>query len=365
MEILLHVRQLRGLRLEHRAHGDARPLRQHLPNVLRGNRVTHRVLYAQPLVLRIVLRLDRHQVCLDPRCPLVVLLRDRVFNLCIQVLDLATLPLQVIRQVELVHAHLARCLIHQVDCLVGQVALLEVPVGEGDRCLQRRIRDLQAVVLLIALAETAKDQQRIVGGRFVHVDGREPALQRGILLDVLAVLVQRGRADDVQFSARKGGFEHIGGIHRALGRPGADDGVQLVDEQDDAVRVPPDLLDERLQPLLELAAELGAREHRSQVEREYALLPQGFRHVIADDGLRKALDNGGLADARLTDEHGVILRAAGQYLHQAPGLDLPPDDRIELALAGQCRQVDGVLLQGVASDLRVPIGDLLVTAHLL
>ena len=45
----------------------------------------------------------------------------------------------------------------------------------------------------------------------------------GSPLDVLAVLVERRRADHVQLAARERRLEHVAGVHRALGRAGADD----------------------------------------------------------------------------------------------------------------------------------------------
>ena len=36
----------------------------------------------------------------------------------------------------------------------------------------------------------------------------------------------------VQLAAREHRLEHVGGVHRAFGGAGADDGVQLVDEED-------------------------------------------------------------------------------------------------------------------------------------
>ena len=60
----------------------------------------------------------------------------------------------------------------------------------------------------------------------------EAALERGVLLDVLAVLVERGRADAAQLAARERRLEHVRGVDRAFGGAGADDGVQLVDEED-------------------------------------------------------------------------------------------------------------------------------------
>ena len=38
--------------------------------------------------------------------------------------------------------------------------------------------------------------------------------RRGVLLDVLAVLIQRGRADDLQLAARQRRLEDVGGIDR-------------------------------------------------------------------------------------------------------------------------------------------------------
>ena len=57
--------------------------------------------------------------------------------------------------------------------------------------------------------------------------------QGGVLLDVLAVLVERGGADAVQRAAGQLRLEQVGGVHRAVRLAGADQRVHLVDEQDD------------------------------------------------------------------------------------------------------------------------------------
>ena len=49
----------------------------------------------------------------------------------------------------------------------------------------------------------------------------EAALEGGVLLDVLAVLVERGGADHAQLAAGEHRLEHVAGVHRALGRAGA------------------------------------------------------------------------------------------------------------------------------------------------
>ena len=57
--------------------------------------------------------------------------------------------------------------------------------------------------------------------------------QGRILLDMLAVFVQRRGADAMEFAARERRLQHVGGVHRPLGLARAHQRMQLVDEQDD------------------------------------------------------------------------------------------------------------------------------------
>ena len=126
----------------------------------------------------------------------------------------------------------------------------------------------------------------------------EAPLERGVLLDVLAVLVERGRADHAQLAAGEHRLDHVAGVDRALGAAGADDRVQLVDEGDDLAVAVGDLLEDGLHALLELAAVLGAGDHRADVERDEALVAQALGHVALDDAAGQALGDGGLARRR-------------------------------------------------------------------
>ena len=90
-----------------------------------------------------------------------------------------------------------------------------------------------AVVRLVALLQAAQDRDRVLDRRLADEDRLEAPLERGVLLDVLAVLVERRRADRAQLAAREHRLEHVAGVDGALGGAGADDRVQLVDEEDD------------------------------------------------------------------------------------------------------------------------------------
>jgi hypothetical protein len=124
------------------------------------------------------------------------------------------------------------------------------------------------------------------------------------------------------------GLRMLAGVERAFRRTRADERVQLVDEHDD-VRVLGQLLHDRLEALFELAAILGAGDDQRDVEREDALVGEEVRHVAVDDLLRQPFDDGGLADAGLADEDGVVLRPAAEHLLDALDLDVRADQRVE------------------------------------
>jgi hypothetical protein len=193
----------------------------------------------------------------------------------------------------------------------------------------------------------------------------EAALERRVLLDVLAVLVERGRADAMQFAARQRGLQHVARIHGALGLAGADHGVQFVDEQDDLAFLLRQIVEHRLQALLEFAAKFRAGDERAHVERQNALVAQALRHFAVDDALRQALDDGGLADAGLADQHRIVLGAPLQDLDGAANLVVAADHRIELALARALGQVDAVFLERLTILLGARVLHLGAAAHLL
>ena len=120
-----------------------------------------------------------------------------------------------------------------------------------------------------------------------------------------------------------------------------------------------------LQPLLELAAVLRAGEQRADVERPDALALQALGDVAGDDPLREALDDRGLADSGVADQHRVVLRAAREHLDHAADLLVAADDRVELALLGELGQVAAELLERLVRALRVLGRDALAAAHLL
>ena len=118
-------------------------------------------------------------------------------------LELADAPLDDVdlggQRVDL-DAQLGGRLVDEVDGLVGQEAAGEVAVGQHGGGDERGVLDAHAVVHLVALLEAAQDGDGVLDGRLADEHLLEAALEGGVLLDVLAVLVERGGADHAQLA---------------------------------------------------------------------------------------------------------------------------------------------------------------------
>jgi len=125
-------------------------------------------------------------------------------------------------------------------------------------------------------------------------------------------------------------------------------GVQLVDEQDHLAFL---LGQDRWHPLSrssELAAELGRLRSARHVERQDGLLLRLSGTSPLTIALRPALDDRRLADARLADQHRVVLGTPLQHLDGAADLIVAAYHRVGLPERTRC--IDGVLLERLAAS---------------
>ncbi len=132
-------------------------------------------------------------------------------------------------------------------------------------------------------------------------------------------------------------------IHTLVGA-GADQGMNLIDEED-AVAGGLDFLNDLLQTFFELASVLGAGDQRAHVQGDQALALQCFRHRARRNLLGHGFDDGGLADARLADQHRVVLGASAEDLGHALDFGIATDHRIQLAAQRCVGEIDAQLVQ--------------------
>src|SRR6185437_9967501 len=145
-------------------------------------------------------------------------------------------------------------------------------------------------------------------GRLDHVDLLEAPRQRAILLEHAAKFLERGGADAAQLARRQRRLDQVGRVHGAARRrTGTDDGVDLIDEQD-GLRIFLQLRDHGFQPLLEIAAVLGARDQRAQIKCPDRGVFQHLGHLALDDPARQPFRQRGLATPDSPTYSGLFLR---------------------------------------------------------
>ena len=243
------------------------------------------------------------------------------------------------------------CFVDHVDGFVRQLAVVDVLRRQLHGAANRVIGVADLVVLLVRGLQPAQDFHRILDRRLVDVDLLEAPHECAVLLEVVAEFLIRSRADAAQRALGQCGFQQVGGIHRAAGgRPGADYGMDFVDEQNRPRRAF-HLRDDCLQPLLEVTAVARASQQRAHVERKNGAICQHFGHIAIDDALGQPLGDCGFTDTRVTHVQRVVLGAAAEDLDRALDLVLTPDQRVDFARQRLFVEVDAIGGQGVLAAL--------------
>ena len=215
---------------------------------------------------------------------------------------------------------------------------------------------------LIALLQSSQDRDGILHAGLIHHDRLETPLQGSVLLNILTVLVKSRCADTVQLSSRKHRFQHISRIHGTVCLAGPDDGVELINKEDDPAFTVLHFLKDSFQTFLKLAPVFCTGNKRSHIKGEDRLLFQPFRHIAADDPLGQAFYDCGLTYTGFTDEDRVVLCLTGEDTDHIPDLLITPDDRIQLLLSCPLHQVLTIFVQCVISRFRIVAGHSLISS---
>ena len=245
------------------------------------------------------------------------------------------------------HAELGSGFVHEVDGLVGEEAVGDVAMGEGDGGDEGIVLNAHVMVVLVALFQSAQDGDGVFGSRFVDHYGLEAAFEGLVLLEILLVFFQRGGTDAAEFAACQSRFENVGRIHGAFALTGTHEGVDFVDEEDDATLSGGHFVDHALEALFKFAFVFGTGHECAHVEREDALVAQVLRYVAASDALCQTFDDGGFTGTGFADENRVVLGAARKDLQHPTNLFVASDHGVQFAVAGFGHEVAGVFLQGL------------------
>ena len=134
------------------------------------------------------------------------------------------------------------------------------------------------VMVFIVSLDVMQYLQGFFLGGGLHLYFLETTLQGTILLDGVAILIQRRGSYALYGTPGQGRLQDVGSIHGTGGSPGTYHGVYLINEDDD-VGVLLQLLDEHLHAFLKLSAVLGTCHHTRHVERDQTLVEEHGRTV--------------------------------------------------------------------------------------
>ncbi len=154
------------------------------------------------------------------------------FKLDLQQLHLTEAILHRRRRGMLGHPHARAGGIQQGDRLVGKLTGRDVALGELDGGFDGFVQHHHIMVLLHHRRDGADHADRVCGLGLAHAHRLEAAGKGRVLLEVLSVLGPGGRRDSPQTAAGQGGFQEVSGVARACRTAGANQGVRLINEQD-------------------------------------------------------------------------------------------------------------------------------------
>ena len=231
MELFFHSQQPLPLFTAHSIDRHTGPHRDDLGDIVGGDDGLVGYLapaFAQLLELR--LQLDLAVAQIDG---IIEALRfERLFLFLLQALEIDEGLAQAYGVRRLIHTYAAAGLVDQVDSLVRHEAVGDIARGQMGGGVERIVRNDELVVLLIAALYALQNLNRLLNPGLFDQNWLESPLQRGIALDMFAVLVERRGAYHLQLAAAERGLEDIGGVDTAAGRARAHQHVHFVDERE-------------------------------------------------------------------------------------------------------------------------------------
>ena len=228
--------------------------------------------------------------------------------------------------------------VENVNGLVREETVGDVPVAQADGSIDGLVAVADTVMLFILVLDVRQDLDRFIDGGRIHHDLLEPAVERTVLFDVLAVFVQRCGSDALELPARERRLKHVRRIEGTRRSPRADDGMQLVNEEDDVSGFL-QFVHDRFHPLLELPTVFCACNEGGQVKGDDPFAVQDAAHLLLDDAHREPLGNRSFPHSRFADEDRIVLLPAAEDLGNPFDLLLASDDRVQLVFCRKFGQV--------------------------
>ncbi len=221
---------------------------------------------------------------------------------------------------------------------------MQVPFGQPHGVFDRLVGNRQFVELLVPVADAQEDLCCLGGARLLDDYWLEAAFERSVSFDMFLVLGGRRRADDALRALGKQRLQDIGRVEAALGPARADQGMDLVDEQDYVLHSF-EFGDHAAEPFFELAPVHRTGDQCAEFETDQACIGKVRRDGAGDDRGGQAFHDRGFPGARFADQDRVVLRFPSEDMGQAHELVGPADERFQLMVGRERGQIGSQLVE--------------------
>src|SRR5699024_3358982 len=138
------------------------------------------------------------------------------------------------------------------------------------------------VVRLVLIAQAAQDGDGVFHGRLVNLNRLETTLQRRILFNVLAVLIQSGCTDGLQLTTSQLRLQQGSCVNCTFLCTCTNKSVILIDVHVDVVALVA-LLENLIQALIEVSTVTGACDQRAHIKRVNMLVHQSLWNLAVNN----------------------------------------------------------------------------------
>src|SRR5574344_1482579 len=208
--------------------------------------------------------------------------------------------IQFLRHRVAFHSQFGGSLVHQVDSLVRQETVRDIPLRQLHGSDTGIILNTHLMVVLVTFLQSTQDTDGTHFVRFIHHHGLETTFQRLVLFEILLVFVERRGTYRAQFTTSQSRFQNIRRIHSSFTAAGTHQRMYLIDEEDDVTVALCHLVDHALQSFLEFTFIFGTCEQSPHIQREQLLVFQVFRHIPPYDTFGEPFHDSRLTRTRFT-----------------------------------------------------------------
>ena len=200
------------------------------------------------------------------------------------------------------------------------------------------------MVGFVAVTKSSKNFYRVRNIGCFDEHRSETALKRCILFNMLAVLIKSCGANCLKFTSSKHRLEDACRVNCAFSSASAHKCVDFINKKND-VTARANLFKYFLESLFKVATVAATRDQGAQIQGVHLLVLQRLGDFTGHNVLGETLNDRSLTNARLTDQHWIVLGAAGKNLHYALNFFRATNNRIKLVLPGGCREIATELIK--------------------